>query len=168
MQLVEHEVEVRGLDARHEGLRIAHLSDIHVGNVTPADHVRRAGDLTNQAECDLVAMTGDYVNWRKSDVVKLERQLAGLKPRVLAVLGNHDHYAGGPHVTAALRGLGYEVLNNASARVEVRGAPLCFVGVDDPFTGRDDVEKAFSGAPAGTRIALCHDPERAEIGRAHV
>jgi len=163
LRLARHEVALAGLDPRHDGLRIAHLSDIHVGNVTPAEHVRRAVALTNQAEPDLVVMTGDYVNWRRSDVDKLGDQLAGLRaPRVLAVLGNHDHYASGKRVTAALRGLGYEVLNNASTAVEFNGAPLCVVGLDDPITGRDDPQAAFAGAPAGTRLVLCHDPESAD------
>ncbi len=78
VELFEHQVPLRGLDPRHDGVRLAHLSDIHCGNVTPADHVRRAVELTNQAAPDLVLMTGDYVNWRRSDIDLMEQQLAGL------------------------------------------------------------------------------------------
>jgi len=38
----EHEVHVEGLDPRHDGVRIAQLSDIHVGTLTPARHIRAA------------------------------------------------------------------------------------------------------------------------------
>jgi hypothetical protein len=37
-----HEVAIANLDRRLDGLRIAHLSDIHVGNLTPARHIRPA------------------------------------------------------------------------------------------------------------------------------
>ena len=37
---------------RHDGVRIAQLSDIHVGNMTPASHVRAAIDAANAAEPD--------------------------------------------------------------------------------------------------------------------
>ena len=41
-RIVEHEVKIRGLDPRHEGVRIAQLSDIHVGATTPREHIRAA------------------------------------------------------------------------------------------------------------------------------
>ena len=85
----EHEVFIPGLDPRHDGVRIAQLSDIHVGRLTPASHIRAAIDAANAAKPDLVVLTGDYVCWRRSEVVMAREQLAGLSaPRVLAVLGN--------------------------------------------------------------------------------
>jgi hypothetical protein len=163
LALSQHDVPLSGLDPRHDGLRIAHLSDIHCGNVTPAEHVRRAVAITNQARPDLVLMTGDFVNWRRSDIDLMEEQLAGLRAnRVIAVLGNHDHYAGARGVSNALARMGYDVLDNANTSVDVGGAPLCVVGVDDPVTRNDDPDRAFEGAGPGTRIALCHDPRRAK------
>ncbi len=81
---------------------------------------------------------------------------------MIAVLGNHDHYASGRAVSAGLARLGYQVLDNANTTVDAGGAPLCVVGVDDPVTRRDRPDAAFAGAGPGTRIALCHDPRRAK------
>lgn len=158
----EHEIRVHGLDPRHDGVRIAQLSDIHVGNLTPASHVRAAIAAANDAAPDLVVMTGDYVCWRRHEVELAAAQLVGLRaPRVLAVLGNHDYFTWGAGVVAALGGCGYEVLRNATTVANVRGAPLAIVGVDDPITRHDDLDAAFAGAPAGvTRVALCHAPDR--------
>jgi len=50
----EHEVRITGLDPRHDGVRIAQLSDIHVGNMTPASHVRAAIKVANDAQPDLI------------------------------------------------------------------------------------------------------------------
>ncbi|HVK75279.1 MAG TPA: metallophosphoesterase [Kofleriaceae bacterium] len=161
--LVRHEVEVAGLDPRHDGVTIAHLSDIHVGNLTPLDHVRAAVDLANGAGADVIALTGDYVCWKKSEIPMLREQLAGLSAgRVVATLGNHDYFTSSRGVTHALASHGYDVLRNQHTTVEVRGAPLHLVGVDDPITGHHDLDAAYAGVPEqGTRVVLCHCPEQA-------
>jgi predicted MPP superfamily phosphohydrolase len=158
----EHEVYVEQLDPRHEGVRIAQLSDIHVGTLTPVAHVRAAIAAANAAAPDLVVLTGDYVCWRRDEAELAGEQLGGLEaPRVLAVLGNHDYYASADDVTRALERNGYEVLRNRTTVARVRGAPLAVVGVDDPVTRHDDLDASFAGAPAGvTRLALCHLADR--------
>jgi predicted MPP superfamily phosphohydrolase len=159
----EHEVRVKNLDPRHDGVRIAQLSDIHVGNMTPASHVRAAVAAANAAGPDLIVLTGDYVCWRRSEAELAGEQLAGLRaPRVLAVLGNHDYFTWGAGVAQALERNGYEVLRNKTTIAEVNGAPLAMVGVDDPVTRHDDLDAAFAGAPNDvTRVVLCHAPDRA-------
>lgn len=159
----EHEVVVPGLDPRHDGVRIAQLSDIHVGNLTPPSHIRAAISAANAAKPDLILLTGDYVCWKRREVAQVAEQLAGLEaPRVLAVLGNHDYFVWAGGVTQALELNGYEVLKNRTTVATVRGAPLAMVGVDDPVTRHDDLDLAFAGAPADiTRIVMCHGPDRA-------
>jgi uncharacterized protein len=159
----EHEVRVKDLDPRHDGVRIAQLSDIHVGNLTPSSHVRAAVVAANAAEPDLIVLTGDYVCWRRHEAALAGDQLGGLRAsRVLAVLGNHDYFTWGAGVQAALERNGYEVLKNQTTIAEINGAPLAMVGVDDPVTRHDDLDAAFAGAPPDvTRIVLCHAPDRA-------
>jgi len=161
-RVTEHEVYVERLDPRHDGVRIAQLSDIHVGSLTPKRHVRAAIAAANATAPDLIVLTGDYVCWRRHEAALAGDQLAGLRaPRVLCVLGNHDYYAWADGVTRALEHNGYEVLRNATTVADVRGAPLAVVGVDDPVTRHDDLDAAFTGAPAGvTRLALCHLADR--------
>jgi uncharacterized protein len=160
--VTEHEVHVDGLDPRHDGVRIAQLSDIHVGNLTPVAHIQAAIRAANAAEPDLIALTGDYVCWRRHEVGLAAEQLGGLRaPRVLAVLGNHDYMVSGEGVVRALEHHGYEVLRNRTTVATVRGAPLAVIGVDDPVTRHDDLDAALAGAPARvTRIALCHLGDR--------
>ncbi len=159
--LVEHEVVIPDLDPRHDGLRIAHLTDVHCGKITPRAHIRAAVALANRARPDLVVMTGDYVNWRKDEVPLVTEQLGGLEAdRVVCTLGNHDYFADGDGVAAALLEAGYTVLRNQHATLEVAGAPLHLVGVDDPVTRKDDIPASFAQVPAGgTRVVLCHCPE---------
>jgi uncharacterized protein len=163
-RVCEHEIAIAGLDPRHDGVRIAQLSDIHVGNLTPPAHIRAAIDASNDAAVDLVVMTGDYVCWRRREALDAEGQLAGLRAeRVLCVLGNHDYMTWGSGVRNALTRNGYEVLQNQNTTVTLRGAPLQVVGVDDPVTRHHDLDLAFAGlSPGRTTIALCHTPSLAQ------
>jgi hypothetical protein len=160
--LLHHQVAIPGLDPRHDGLRIAQLSDVHVG-LTPERHVRHAVDLVNRAAPDIVVMTGDYVTWGRRDIGRMAAQLAGLAaPTVAVTLGNHDYFTSSRRVAAALAALGYQVLKNRHLALSIAGAPLHLIGVDDPVTRHHDLDRAFADLPrAGTRVVLCHCPETA-------
>jgi predicted MPP superfamily phosphohydrolase len=162
-RVTEHEVRIKGLDPRHDGVRIAQLSDIHVGNMTPASHVRAAIAAANDACPELIMLTGDYVCWRRHEAEMAGEQLAGLEARrVLAVLGNHDYFTWGAGVAGALRKNGYEVLKNQHTVMEINGAPLALVGIDDPVTRHDDLDAAFAGThDTMTKLVLCHAPDSA-------
>ncbi len=160
-RLVEHEISLKNLDARHGDLRIVHLTDLHCGYMTPSRHLRHAIELVHDAEPDLVVMTGDYVSFHRNEIRMMEALLGELRaPHVVATLGNHDYYASGSGVAEALRRCGHTVLHNEHRVLELRGAPLTIVGVDDPVTRKADLDSAFKDLPAqGTRLVLCHCPE---------
>jgi len=160
-ELVSHEVTVRGLDARHDGLRIAHLTDLHCGRMTPSRHILHALRLAEEAKPDVIAMTGDYVSWALQEVTVMEELLQSLGGApVFATLGNHDYYTSGRHVEEALGRCGHTVLKNESVSLDVRGASLRVIGVDDPVTRKADLDLAFRGVSgSGTRLVLCHCPE---------
>jgi predicted MPP superfamily phosphohydrolase len=160
-QRVEHELPVAGLDPRHDGVRIAHITDLHCGVMTPQSHILHAIELIHDAQPHAVVMTGDYVSYNKSEIRVMERLLGQIKaPHVFATLGNHDYYASGREVKKALGRCGHTVLSNEHKVVDIEGAPLTFIGIDDPVTRKDNLHAAFDGAPkTGTRVVLCHCPE---------
>jgi len=163
------EVPVRGLPEPFAGLRIVHISDLHVGQhldvAELAEHVRRV----NALEPDLVCVTGDLVDRAETCGLAFPT-LAGLRARhgVLVTLGNHDFYAGAETVTQALRHLTpFTVLRDDSVHLEVDGARLTVVGIDD--LGRDwargvlehpALPSLAAAVPAGNPlIVLSHRPD---------
>ncbi len=161
--LNEYELRVPGLHPSHDGLRVAQLSDIHVGQATSDVRIRRAVMAVNASSPDLVFLTGDYVTHSPKPLPRVREVLAGLAGPVFVVLGNHDHWVNAPYLREGFERLGYTVLQNEHRVVHVRGAPAAVLGIDDGRTGRDDVEATFRGAPtSGTRLVLAHTPPTVE------
>lgn len=158
--LREWTVWIPDLDQAHDGLRIAHLSDIHIGLVTPDQRIRNAVELIASVEPDLCVLTGDFASRRPSPLDRLGRVLHGLPDPTFFVLGNHDHRVDAAKVTLALEGAGYVHLDNQHHTLQFGGHPLHLIGLNDPVTQRHRPEQAFAGLPAGgTRLLLAHQGE---------
>src|ERR1700757_5024018 len=77
-RLREHDIIVPGLDAAHDGVRIAHLTDLHVGMLTPAKKILRALEMAQAAQPDLLLMTGDFVCYSPKFVGRLSELTRGV------------------------------------------------------------------------------------------
>jgi predicted MPP superfamily phosphohydrolase len=166
LSVAHHEIAIRDLDPAHDGLVVAHLSDVHVGLITPERRIRRAVELANQARPDIVLLTGDYVCYARKFVPLMGELLSGLQASagVVATLGNHDHWTDTEGCVRALAGNGYHVLRNQNVELRPRGVRLTLAGIDDAVTRNHDVNRAFAGisAASGTTLCLTHCPELAD------
>ena len=163
------EVEVPRLPAAFEGLRIAQLSDLHVGPHTSRHFLRRVVAATQAQSPDIIAITGDLIDDRAEDVTVYARELRALEAPlgVYMIPGNHDVYAGWDDVEQALRAadLG-TVLVNELALIHRGEATIAVIGTGDP-AGRargnsraaPDVALAMADVPDNaTVIAFAHNP----------
>jgi predicted MPP superfamily phosphohydrolase len=165
----EVDVAVPGLSDVFEGLRIAQLSDLHIGPHTPRAFLARVVETTQRMAPDVIAITGDLIDDRAEDVAAYGRALGELNAPlgVFVIPGNHDVYAGWDEVERALRAsnLG-TVLVNDVALVSRGGEMLALVGTGDPAGGRrgtsraaPDIDRAMARVPRDTTvIALAHNP----------
>ena len=164
------DAEVPGLGMEFEGLRIAQLSDLHVGPQTSRRFLRRVVEATRSLSPDLIAVTGDLIDDRAEDVSAYARSLGALRAPlgVFMIPGNHDVYAGWDAVERRLRlaELGTVLVNDSY--VITRGASaITLLGTGDPAGGArgqsgaaPDVDRAMAKVPAGaTVIALAHNPK---------
>lgn len=155
-----------GPDAYRDSLdhvRVVHLTDMHVGRVTPMEAQMAAVELANAAKPDFVAITGDFVCHSQKFLDALRAVISEIRAPVFAVLGNHDHWSGGPEVRSALVRAGAEVLDNAVTMFTVRGQKLQILGLDDAYTGHADRERARKMLdPNVPSIGLSHIAEEAD------
>lgn len=144
-------------------LRIAHLTDLHVGRVTPMRVQEAAVALTNEQNPDLIVITGDFVCHSQEYLDALTEVVRKFQAPVIGVLGNHDHWSGAGEVRRALRRGGVEVLDNAHTIITLRNERLQVVGVDDAYTGNADVDRAVRGLRRNLPIlGLSHIAEEAD------
>ena len=146
-----------------EGLRVAHLTDLHVGRVTPMAVQYDAVSMTNAGEPDIVVISGDFVCHSQVYLDDLTEVISRIEAPVFAVLGNHDHWAGADSVRKALKRGGAEVLDNANTTVTVGHQRLQIVGLDDAYTGHADRQQAVKGLRSDLPvIGLSHIGEEAD------
>jgi uncharacterized protein len=90
VRLRRRELVVPRLPPELDGLRIAHLSDFHLGLPSPGLHaVERAVEWVAEQKPDLVALTGDLLTHPRGE--QRLRELVRVLPQpTFAVLGNHD------------------------------------------------------------------------------
>lgn len=157
------------LPARHSGLRILQLSDLHLGCGRSLAHLEAALDAASRHRPDLVVLTGDIAE----DPELLGPALAmvgGLRPRLgaFACLGNHEYLRDIRRSRPCFERSDVELLVDGRARVVHGGAPLEILGIDDPITTGGDIrpflrerlDRALDGSDSGaTRILLSHRPE---------
>lgn len=162
-----HEVTVRlpGLPKSLEGFTIAHLSDLHIGAILQQKYVDDLVARANGFKPDLVAITGDLVDGKPSDIGQFVSRLAGLKSRAgtYFVSGNHDHYSGWEEWSAHLTGMGVKVLKNQRTIIGDEGGSFDLLGVEDfgsrlVRTGYDPDLAAKGRDPTRASVMLCHQP----------
>ncbi len=165
IKLTKPDIRLKNLPPAWDGVRIAHLTDIHLGRLIGLDYVRQAVAMTNDAAPDIIVLTGDFVSQRRTINAEYGKALGQLRAREgkFAVLGNHDHWADAPGVVSMLASAGISMLTNAHRLLRRGGQGLCLAGVDDLWAGRPDLERALAGVGGNVpRILLCHNPDYAE------
>jgi hypothetical protein len=157
-EVSRRELSLTSLDPAHDGLRIAQLSDLHIGAGVPDGRIIAAIRAVNAELVDLVVITGDFVTTRRDPVARVPQLLSLLAVQPVAVLGNHDHWSGAESITMGLEGIGVSVLRNQHTALRFKGVDFKVVGIDDSTTKHDDVEAAFRGVGKGSRLVLTHTP----------
>jgi len=163
------EISLPSLPDALDGFTLAHITDLHVSSLLRSQNVQRVVDTVMTIEPDIIVLSGDLVDGsvelRKQDVAPL----AGLTAPhgVFSGLGNHEYLANYHDWMARFAELGFTMLPNSHAVIEVNGAVLVIAGTTDPVAGRfnlpgPNLDAALAGSPENaTRILLEHRPGKA-------
>ncbi|PCJ84920.1 MAG: hypothetical protein COA57_08355 [Flavobacteriales bacterium] len=166
------------LPTAFDGLRIAVISDIHIGsfgkNRAP---VEKGIEMVNALEPDVIFFTGDLVNNMTDETHGWLDTLKNLKAKKgkYSVLGNHDYGDYIPwkspqakeenlnQLKAFHREIDFHLLLNDSVELEQEGEKIALIGVENWGAGRfskyGDLQKAMRGAGGKPfKILLSHDP----------
>lgn len=171
--------ESEALPEAFNGLRVAQISDIHTGSYgTDTAYLAKVVKAVNALNPDVILFTGDIVNRHSSELESFTGALGRLRAPygVYSVLGNHDYgdyyvwpspeakVADRRHLVELQEGMGWKMLNNATAVIHRGADSIAIVGVenigDPPFPVYGDLDKAYPGDLADPvfKILMSHNP----------
>jgi predicted MPP superfamily phosphohydrolase len=164
VRIQEKELIIPRLGEAHDGLRIAHVTDLHMSGRIERAFFERIVDEVNRQSPDIVAITGDiiecdqYLDWIRPTLGQLRAQHG-----VYYVLGNHDRRATESRLKAAMADAGLIHLGGSWQQIVVKNAPLVLAGNEIPWYGpaadmRNCPQRDTSCGP--TRILLAHSPDQ--------
>lgn len=171
------ELPISRLPESWDGFRIAQLSDFHYDPYFSAVPIRKAVEVVNRLQPDLIVLTGDFVTQpmlhgfernNEQPVLAIEpcaKLLSKLKSRggVFAILGNHDVSCGADAIADTLQTKNITVLRNHALPLENGGKRMWLGGVDDVLEGTPDLDKTLRGVPREEPvILLSHEPDFAD------
>ena len=171
--------ESEALPEAFDGLRAVQISDIHTGSYgTDTAYLAKVVEAVNALTPDVILFTGDIVNRHSSELEPFTGVLGRLRARygVYSVLGNHDYgdyyvwrspeakVADRRHLVELQEGMGWKMLNNATAVIHRGADSIAIVGVenigDPPFPVYGDLDAAYPGDLADPvfKILMSHNP----------
>ncbi len=145
-------------------LRIAQISDVHLGLIVRDGRTRAIADAVRRENPDVLVSTGDLVDGEINHLEGLAEILREIDPPLgkYAVTGNHEYYAGIGQALAFTRRAGFTVLRGESVAL---GNGMRIAGVDDPAggafgadTGRSEADALGTSPSPGFTLLLKHRP----------
>jgi len=122
------------LPANVETIRIAQISDVHLGLIVGKSRLNRILEKVRIARPDILVSTGDLVDGLMDDPESLTTMLKNIPTRYgkFAIVGNHEFYAGLKRALAFTEKAGFTVLRGRGLTVK---DTINIAGVDDPARG---------------------------------
>ena len=177
-RIFREKVKIANLPAQLKGLKIVQISDIHAGSFTAIEPVLAGVNKIIGEAPDLFFFTGDLVNTVAEEIKPFIPVFSKIKARygVYSIMGNHDYgdYARWPNaeakaqnrsaLEAAHSALGWKLLNNENEMIDIDGASVAIIGVENfsanrRFSRYGDLKTASAGTQgADLRVCLSHDP----------
>ncbi len=159
----EVDLPVPNLPDGLNGLRLLHLSDIHLSAFLSEKDLARVIDSANELRPHLALVTGDLITAAGDPLDACLRQLARLRANsgILACMGNHENYAMVENLTEREGArLGIPFLRGRAQTLRFGGAALNVAGVDYQRSGRNYLAGAERLVlPGAYNVLLSHNPD---------
>lgn len=173
-------IKIDQLPDEFVGMKIAQISDLHVGSFLSLDPMKEAVNIINNQDVDMLFFTGDLVNDRAEEAEEYIDVFKKIKHKVYSVMGNHDYpeyvypkedVASRKHnfdlMMDVQKKMGFELLMNENRIIERNGKKLAVVGIENwggSFSKYGDLKKAMIGAEdADVKLLLSHDPSHWDL-----
>ena len=171
LEIVERDLPIDGLPESLHGVRLAQLSDLHIGPRVSDDYIVGVFERVRALKPDIVVVTGDFISYRvergDSQFEQLRSVLTHM-PRgrlaTLGILGNHDYGRGWSEMSVAERVVAEaERADVRILRNEVQSVDgLDVIGVDDLWARQCNPPSALRARSGAASLVLVHNPDAAD------
>jgi uncharacterized protein len=161
----ELEVAIAGLPDDLDGLRLLHVSDIHLSPFLSVSELERVIDACRELNPNIALVTGDLISTKGDPLDACIRQIARLKSDagIYGCMGNHERYAQAEAYTErAASQAGVLFLRGGSQSLRFGNATVNVAGVDyQALAGRRTYLKTVAGLsrPGAFNLLLSHNPD---------
>lgn len=175
IQTTQINISSKKIPSSFDGFTIVHISDLH--NAEFGNNQSRLLNAVKNASPDLIAITGDLIDSRRTDVAKVMEFISGavkIAP-IYYVTGNHEsrtsEYA---KLKEQMTKAGVVILNDEGTKIKRGKASIHLLGLNDPdFTETDDAYESAAMINAKLKdmlsvsneytILLSHRPELFDV-----
>lgn len=166
-----YSVNIDSLSPLADGMRIIHLSDLHISAPTTEDEIKDIVKEVNSRNAEVIVITGDLVDGDVEDLKKKTDLLFKLKAKygVYAVSGNHEFYSGYDSWIDYFNKGGIRFLENDSVTIHDNDYPLLNIcGITDATAHKysdkkADIQSAIKNINADAPVIfLTHQPKVAD------
>ncbi|WP_018156756.1 metallophosphoesterase [Demetria terragena] len=167
-------IRLARLPAGFNGIRVALITDLHIGPARGRDFTQKVVDLVLEQKPDLVVYGGDLTDGTVDYVGPDLRPLAHVKAPLgtFGVSGNHEYYADGAEAWMTYwETLGIRPLRNERVALRRDGDEIDLAGIFDataPAPHEPDLARAVAGRDSNRFLLLAaHQPSQVEDARTH-
>jgi hypothetical protein len=168
-------LKLKKLPQSFSGLRVAQISDIHMGGWMNLERFQQVADRVVAEKPDILLITGDFLlGHRFTDDIKqalddLTKVLSPLAESIppFAVLGNHDYWVDAEAVRKMLSLSGVIELTNTVFTLTRGNDNLHLCGVDDVWDGDVRLDNVIAQLDDNNvAILMAHEPDYADVSAA--
>jgi len=172
------QINFKELPLSFDGIRVCHISDIHIGSLRNRLAVRGGIDMIVNEKPDVIFFTGDLVNDKAKELIDWGDDLSRINAPlgVFSVLGNHDYgeYTSWENESSKIKNFndllsaqkefGWNLLRNQNTRITVDGESINIIGVENWSSSRrfqqyGKLDKAYKGLNKNEfKLLLSHNP----------
>lgn len=133
-------ISVEGLPDSLDGFKLVHITDIQGDEYTGQQEIARYIQQLNRQQPDLVVFTGDLISYG-TDFIKMSAQELGkVQARLgtVAVVGDHDYWAGVEYVKEALNKQDIPLLREENHTLKADSSNILLTGVTEVYSKHSD------------------------------
>ena len=177
-RIKRRQINFKKLPLAFDGIKVCHVSDIHVGSLRNRLAVRGGIDMITNEKPDVIFFTGDLVNDKAKELMGWGNDLSKIKAPlgVFSVLGNHDYgeYTSWKNeisktknfndLLTAQKEFGWNLLRNQNTRISVDGESINIIGVENWSASRrfqqyGKLDLAYEGLNKNDfKLLMSHNP----------